>query len=294
MSIETGHASVSPRKIRNIAFAGGGFFGIAHVGALRELEKHCPREEIKRLAGVSVGSMIAALYAVGYTPDEMEEIMTQTDFDALIRDNYFAYVKVYDSFGMYRAVALEDEIERLIRVKTNIRFCTFNQIPTDLTIIATNLNYQRPRLFNRELTPFLPISQAVRMSVSYPIIMTPVLFEGDYYGDGGEFINYPITIFQNLEETVGLTFAAYGENDDGTLKMRQDIKDVYDYIASIANTLCRANYVGLMKKKYLRRSIVIHIKENISSMQFNLSLEQKKAILRWGEEAVQESLNVIS
>jgi NTE family protein len=288
------HRIDHPKKIKNIAFAGGGFFGIAHVGALKELEKHCSKEHFKRFAGVSVGSMIAALYAVGYTPDEMERIMIETDFDGLIRDNYFAYVKVYDSFGMYQANALETEIERLIRIKTNIRLCTFNQIPIDLTIIATNLNYQRPRLFNRDTTPFLPISQAIRMSISYPIIMTPVLFEGDYYGDGGEFINYPITIFDNLDETIGLTFAAYGENDDGTLRLRQDIKDVYEYIASIANTLCRANYVGLMKKKYLRRSIVIRIKENISSMQFNLSLEQKKAILQWGEEAVQNSLNIIN
>jgi NTE family protein len=281
------------RIIKTLCFAGGGFFGIAHVGALDKLNKHNALNKVVNLIGVSVGSIIATLFAIGYSPDEMKTLMIETDFDSLIKDNYFAYMKMYDSFGMYNAQLLEDEIETWIRNKTHIKNCTFNQISKHLTIIATNLNYQRPRLFNRDLTPDVPISKAIRMSISYPIVMTPVLFEGDYYGDGGEFINYPITLVDRLDETLGLTFASYGENDNGTLDKRIAINNIYDYLRSIGSTLCRASYVSQMNEQYLNHSIIIHIKENIDSMQFNLTLDQKQLIYQWGSEAVQEQIKKI-
>lgn len=280
-------------KIKNLSLCGGGIFGIAEVGALKELENYKEYIDIKHIRGVSVGSMVAALFAVGYTPDQLTEILFEMNFNDLIKDTYFAYVKLYEKYGMYEANKLEEKIETLIRIKTNIKYCTFNQIEMELTIIATNLNYQCPRFFNKELTPQVPISKAVRMSISYPLIMTPVLFEGDLYGDGGEFINYPITTFDNLEETIGITFAAYNENRDGTLKTRIPINDVYDYIKSIGLTMSRATYVSQITEKYLKRSIVIHINENISSMHCNLTLEQKETIYQSGIKAVREQISSI-
>jgi NTE family protein len=281
------------KKIKNLGFAGGGFFGIAQVAALKVMENYREYFNVERIRGVSVGSMVAALYAVGYNADELTKILFEMDFDSLIKDTYFAYFKLYDKYGMYEAIKLEEEVERLIRIKTNIKLCTFCQIEKDLTIISTNLNYQCPRFFNKENTPDIPISKAVRMSISYPLIMTPILFEGDLYGDGGEFINYPITTFNNLEETLGITFAAHNENNNGTLKNRISIDDIYGYLKSIGSTLSRATYVSQITEKYLERSIVIKITENISSMQFNLTSEQKKIIYDCGINATTEQIEKI-
>ena len=278
------------KKIKNLGFAGGGFFGIAEVAALKELENYKEYLDIKRIRGVSVGSMVAALYAIGYTPDEMTDILFNMDFDKLIKDSYFAYFNLYENFGMYRAARLEEEIERLIRIKTNIKFCSFCQIDKDLTIISTNLNYQCPKFFNKETAPDMPISKAVRLSIGYPIIMMPVLYEGDLYGDGGEFINYPITTFEDMDETLGITFAAHNENKNGTLKDRIPINDVYDYLKSIGLTMSRAAYTSQITEEYLKRSIVIHITENISSMQFNLTQQQKRFIYECGINAVKEQM----
>ena len=281
------------KLIRNIGFAGGGFFGIAHVAALVELEKYSEYFDIKNIRGVSVGSLIAALYAVGYTASELSSIIFELDFDNLIKDNYFAYINLWNNFGMYGANAFEEKIESLIRAKTNIKNCTFDQIDMNLTIISTNLNYQCPRFFNRKNSPNVPISKAVRMSIGYPSVITPVLFEGDLYSDGGEFINYPITTFKNLDETLGITFASNNENPDGTLKNRIPINDVYDYIVAVCSTMNRATYVSQITEKYLSRSIVIHIDSNISSMQFNLTTEQKQIIYDCGTKAVKEQIKKI-
>lgn len=279
--------------IKNLGFAGGGFYGIALVAALKEFENYQEFFQIERISGVSVGSMIAALFAVGYTADELTSIVSEIDFDSLIKDNYFAYYKLYDKFGMYEATGLETEIERLISVKTHIKNCTFKQIKKDLTIISTNLNYQRPRFFNKKNTPNLVISKAVRMSIGYPLIITPVLFEGDLYGDGGEFINYPITIYDNLKETIGITFAAFNENNNGTLNERIEINSIFDYAKAIGTTLSRATYVSQITPEHIDRSIVIKITENFNSMQFNLTKEQKESIYACGVKSVRDQIGKI-
>ena len=284
------------KKICNVAFGGGGYFGIAEVAAIKELENEMYRDylDIQNISGVSVGSMVSALYAVGYTGDELTKIMFEFDFDRLIKDSMFPYLKLYDKFGMYDACKLEEEIERLIRIKTNIKFCTFNQIKKNLTIISTNLNMQCPRFFNKENTPNVPISKAVRLSIGYPLVMTPILFEGDYYGDGGVYINYPILMFEDeLDETIGITFAAYNENSNGTLKTRMPINDVYDYIRALGLTMSRSAYVSQISQKFLDRSIVIHIDQNISSMQFNLTKEQKSYIYDCGTRAIRSQLGLL-
>ena len=280
-------------KIKKLALCGGGFYGYAEVGVLIELENYKEYFDIDEINGVSVGSIVASLYAVGYTANELGKILFNLDFDLLIRDNKLPYYKLYESFGMYTATRLEEEIERLIREKTNIKNCTFSQIQKKLTIISTNLNYQRATLFNKDLTPTMIISKAVRMSIGYPFIITPVLYEGDYYGDGGEFINYPITLFDNLEEVLGITVSAYNENRNGTLKSRIPINNIYDYITSLAVTMSRAAYIAQITSEYLDRSIIVNITEDISSMQFNLNIDQKQFLLRCGINATKEQIDKV-
>lgn len=274
--------------IKNLGLAGGGFFGIAHVAVLEELERYDIK--LEKIRGVSVGSMVAALYAVGYTALELKEIVFELDFDSLIRDNYFAYYTLYERFGMYMANALEEKIEQLIREKTLIKNCTFNQIKMDLSVISTNLNYQRAEFFNRDVTPNMPISKAVRMSIGYPGMIVPVLYKGDYFGDGGEFINYPISTFEDIDNTLGVTFAAHNENRNGTLKERIEINNIFDYVGAVTCTLSRSAYTSQITDKYLARSIVVHITNNISSMQFDLTLDQKKYIYECGILAAREQL----
>jgi NTE family protein len=280
------------KKITNLALCGGGFFGYAEIAVLKELEKYAEYFDFKDIRGVSVGSIVAALFAIGYTADELKVILFNMDMDKLVCDTYFTYYNLYEKFGMYEANKLEEEIEKLICKKTNIKLCTFCQIKKNLTIIATNLNYQRPVLFNRDNSPEMPISKAVRLSIGYPIVITPVLYNGDLYGDGGEFLNYPIVTFDDdvLDKTIGITFSAHNENRDGTLAQRIPINNFYDYIKSLGLTMTRATYVSQIAPKHLKRSIVVHITENITSMQLNLTDVQKKIIYDCGVRATNEQI----
>lgn len=278
------------KKVVNCGLSGGGYYGYSEIAVLKELEKYKEYVDIKNISGTSVGSIVATLYAINYTPDELMKIMFDLDFDKLIRDTSLPYIKLYSKYGMYEANKLEEEIERLIRVKTNVKLCTFSQVEKNLTIVSTNLNYQCPVLFNKNNNPDMPISKAVRFSVTYPLVMVPKEYNGCLMGDGGLFINYPIIMFENLEETIGITFAAHNENDDGTLKNFISITDVFDYFRSLGLTMSRAAYVSQIKEEHLKRSFIVNIKENISSMQFNLTKEQKQYIYQCGINAVREQV----
>ena len=66
----------------NLVLEGGGALGVTYVGAYKALlEAGC---KIKRCAGTSVGSLMASLICVGYTPDEIEEIFYGEEFEKFL------------------------------------------------------------------------------------------------------------------------------------------------------------------------------------------------------------------
>ena len=60
-----------------LALGGGGSKGNSHIGVIRRLEKEGFR--IRGVAGTSFGGLIAVLYALGYTPDQLEELFASVD-----------------------------------------------------------------------------------------------------------------------------------------------------------------------------------------------------------------------
>ena len=78
-------APAAPKRPKiGIAFAGGGARGGAHVGVLKVLEEL--RVPVDYVAGTSIGSIVAALYASGMAPEEMDKVLSTTDWDDALND----------------------------------------------------------------------------------------------------------------------------------------------------------------------------------------------------------------
>ena len=71
--------------------SGGGAKGFAHIGVIRQLETIGVYPDV--ITGTSMGSIVGALYAMGYTPDEMEQIVREQDWDRVL-SNSLHYNKV--------------------------------------------------------------------------------------------------------------------------------------------------------------------------------------------------------
>ena len=69
---------VAQAQTVGLVLSGGGAKGIAHVGLIKALEEH--NIPIDYITGTSMGSIVGALYAMGYTPDEMMEIFNSQEF----------------------------------------------------------------------------------------------------------------------------------------------------------------------------------------------------------------------
>ena len=77
-------AYTSPRKKVGIVLSGGGAKGVAHIGVIKALEElNIP---IDYIAGTSIGAIIGGLYSIGYTSEQLETIVKQTDWIDLLTD----------------------------------------------------------------------------------------------------------------------------------------------------------------------------------------------------------------
>lgn len=188
---------------RNLVFEGGGVKGIAYLGALQVLENKKILNSVQRIGGTSAGTINAVLLALGYTLDEIGDILRTLDFEnfmdsswGVIRDTN----RLITKFGWYKGDFFRKWMGQLIEKKTGNPHSTFNDIAQQdfpaLYLIGTNLSTGFSEVFSVEHTPRMPVADAARISMSIPLFFAAVRnFRGDVFVDGGVFNNFPVKLF---------------------------------------------------------------------------------------------------
>ena len=186
-----------------IALSGGGAKGLAHIGVLKVLEE--TGIPIDYISGTSMGSIVGALYAIGYRADELERLALSTDWPDLLTDEmsrrYIAMEeKIWDgryigSFpisnrgvqlpsGLIAGQKISNFLSRLTWSVHHIN--DFSQLPIPFSCVAADIA-------TGEAVPidsgFLP--DAIRASMAIPTVFTPVKFQGRLLVDGGLVRNLP-------------------------------------------------------------------------------------------------------
>ena len=155
-----------------IVLSGGGARGVAHIGVLKALDEMGVKFSIA--SGTSAGSIVAALYAYGYTPDEIFDIIK----------NLSIFKSVSPAWA-WAGLLKMDGLEVLLR--KHIPENNFNALRIPLTIAATEIRKGRIHYFTEgELIP------AIVSSCSIPAVFNPVSFSGGLYVDGGLLDNLPV------------------------------------------------------------------------------------------------------
>lgn len=165
-----------------LALSGGGAKGFAHIGVFKLLEECGLKPDV--IVGTSVGSLMGALFADGYTADEIKELFSGREFSE------FAQLQLPKS-GLFDSKRFRHFLRRHLRAKT------FEELKTPLIVMATDLDNGESHEFRSG-----PIVEAVTASCSIPIIFSPVVINGVHYVDGGLFHNFPVSIIRNLCERV--------------------------------------------------------------------------------------------
>lgn len=188
-----------------LSLSGGGIKGAAHIGVLKALEEE--NIKINYISGTSSGSIVAALYAIGYKPDEIIEIFKK--YGKKIR--YFDYkniIKLIFGVIIKRKIAIKGltegrVIEKLLREKCLEKGkISINDAKIPLLIPAVNVNNGEIYFFSSKLTRStfsdniqylnnVSIPSAVRASCSYPGVFSPFKINGKECIDGGIRENIP-------------------------------------------------------------------------------------------------------
>lgn len=307
---------------RNLVFEGGGIRGIAYAGALKALEETGVTKDIERMAGTSVGAIAAGLMAVGYTADELKDIMEELKIQRFNDGKWFfigGFGRMKRNYGWYRGAAMERWLGKLIAAKTGNADITLQELHRlsqdndkykDLYTVATNLSAQRALVLHYANYPNMPVKKAIRISISIPLYFGAVFMDslGHTYkqqnreasymvlADGGLVANYPISIFDTSGtnyETLGLKLERpeqidYYKNGNGLAPYH--INDLRTYIAALYNlTIEQLNHSNDVATEKLR---TIYISTgNISPRIKKTTRAQKAVLYKNGKKAALDFLN---
>lgn len=186
-----------------VSLAGGGIRGIAHVGVLKALEEN--NIKVAAIAGTSVGSIIATLYAMGYSPYYIYLLFKRYARDIInirskpiingitnfIRNNKIGiaglsdgneFEKMYDELARKKGFRLIGDIKMPLLVSAV-------DIGESKEYIFTNCA-SRKNIKDNYITE-IGIGRAVRASSSFPAIFCPCEYKNHIFMDGGVLNNLP-------------------------------------------------------------------------------------------------------
>ena len=204
-----------------LALAGGGLQGIAHIGAIKALEDL--NVKIDYISGTSSGSIFAAMYAIGFTTDEMKNFAREY-YKTLVKIEKRPIISAVGNYLIHKNVKIGglisgEKIENLVRqfaekkkikniadVQMPLAIPTVDTISTKECISISKKNHKQRE--DVEYIYDIPLETAVRASMSFPGIFTTCNFGKYNFIDGGTKDNLPVQVLKDMgaEKTIGLSF----------------------------------------------------------------------------------------
>jgi NTE family protein len=206
-------APVPARRPRiGLALSGGGALGLAEIGVIRWLEdNHIP---VDRVAGTSMGSIIAAMYATGMSPAEIQEFAEKINWEeAFLPETAYTHLSFRrkqdrrdylidaplglkhglnapNGFNAGQGVGLL--LDRIAFPQSGV--ASFDDLPIPFRCVATDMLSGEGIVLHDG-----PLAQAVRASMAIPGVFTPIEINGHILADGGMVQNIPVETVRAMD-----------------------------------------------------------------------------------------------
>ena len=274
-----------------LVLSGGGAKGLAHIGVLKVIDSLGIK--IDYVAGTSMGAIIGALYASGYTGNQLDSIFREVDFNRLINDDLpraskafyertnsekYAVTLPFENFKIDLPSALsrgQNTYGLLSRLTLHVNgISDFDKLPIPFFCIATNIETGKAVVLDKG-----NLAQAVMASGALPSLFQPVLINGEVLVDGGVVNNYPI---DELREK-GMDVIIGVDVQDGLAK-REELASALDVLAQINNF----RTINDMKLKVKKTDI--YIKPDIKEYSV-VSFSEGSKIIENGKQATNSKMD---
>ena len=166
-----------------LALGGGGARGFAHLGVYRALEE--AGISIDFVSGTSIGAVMAAYISMGLPASDLIESARKA-----FAQNPTGDLNFLPLVSLVKGRRLRKTVERAVAETVGSDADVADSWKT-LICIATNFSLASEVMIERG-----PLSRAVRASVSIPVALPPVPWDGDLLVDGGVFNNFPTDVLE--------------------------------------------------------------------------------------------------
>jgi predicted patatin/cPLA2 family phospholipase len=268
-------------NIKHLVLSGGGVSGIAGIGAIHQLfESNILKiENIKSIYGTSVGSIIGlfiCFHKLGVSNEVIKDYIIKRPFHETYKINMNQILNIYDSKGIYNkdsAFILFKPFFQTIELSTEITMKELYKLTSiELFFYTVEINQFVLKELSHITTPDLPVIDAIYMSSTLPLIMSPLIKNNECFIDGGILCNYPIleclkneslmneSLKNDLEKQIlGIN---YNYNTFKKITLVNENTNVVDYIITILNNIIIivSNYISVkneIPKTYYEISIPI-------------------------------------
>lgn len=246
---------VESRPKVGLVLSGGGAKGAAHIGVLKYIEEiGLP---IDYIAGTSMGSVVGGMYALGYSSDEILDIISSVDWDRLISNNVdrkkISYKRKYESTTQLIDVPFsvridEEEVQsksfrnslpegivsgdNIINLFNSLSVgysdsIAFDELPVPFICIATNLINGEADVLNNGV-----FTKSLRASMAIPILFDPIKIGDVLYVDGGLVSNFPVEQCRAMgaDYIIGVSMSPGLEGPDNLTSILSQVKQLKEII----------------------------------------------------------------
>lgn len=265
-----------------LVLGGGGSKGGAHIGVLRALEEM--NVPVDYIAGTSAGAIVGALYASGFTPDEIEALIVPIDWQDILddspprkdapfrrkQDDLSYLVKARPGLndgtlnlplGIIDGQKVTQFLRRYLTVKNSDQ--DFDKLPIPLRIVAADLDTGAEVVLSEG-----DLALAVRASMSIPVLFSPVTIDGKRLIDGGAANNLPVSVVREMgaDVVIAVDITTPLLSGDGMASFI-DITDQMTRLLTVRTTA--AQIESLTDRDLLIRPAL----GNIDGMDFSVTLD---------------------
>lgn len=268
-----------------VVLSGGGAKGFAHVSVLKALEEAGVR--VDYIGGTSMGAIIGALYASGYSASELDSIMKSINYETILSNDFPRKSKPFyekqdgekyaitlpirkRSVGIPIAVTEGQNVLNLFTKLTQHvnNISDFNELPIPFLAMATNLETGKQEILNKG---FLPI--AMMASGSFPTLLAPVEIDGELYTDGGVVNNFPVDEVKAMGADIII-----GVDIQSGLEKKEDL----DSALKILNQIVGFQMYNSLNEKY--KKVDVLVKPNLENYNV-VSFDEIDEIMKQGDSA---------
>jgi len=305
-----------------LVFKGGGTKGVVYAGAIQQLKEEAGKREggsdafknIKKFAGTSAGSQVAALLAVGLTGEELEQVNYKSNWKKLLDDNSgccgfpvpccgplwgFAdirnYYRLARHHGFCRGDYLQETIEKVIREKTQMPDYKFKDLPEDveLKIGVCDIVSKKFMFLDKNNAPDMPIALACRASSAIPCVFKPVHYTVEgvprVFVDGGLEGNLPLSAFEKTRTLAfNLRAPSQANHADAPASLTHFLGDVADMLLNSAQSEHGCDMLESVHEGLRNRQVhIVHIDtKGYGALDIKMGDEEIKVLMESGRHAV--------